>query len=210
MTAGPLLLGLAAAVLLIFFLWRGLSRRRSLPCPAWLSWLVDNPFSAGRTRTTLHQLELSKGLAVLDAGCGPGRLSVPIAVAVGGTGRVVAMDIQPEMLRRARAKAEAASVSNIEFVGAGLGEGKLPASAFDRALLVTVLGEVPDRVAALKEIYRALKPGGFLLVSEVIGDPHYQSASSVARMAEGQGFRPSSPMGNRLAFAMRLEKPRQA
>jgi ubiquinone/menaquinone biosynthesis C-methylase UbiE len=155
----------------------------------------------------LRQLELTPGLWVLDAGCGPGRLAVPIAEAVGPAGRVFAMDIQQRMLDRARVKADRASVRNIEFLHAPLGAGRLPVGTFDRAVLVTVLGEIPDRLAALGEIFRALKPGGFLLVSEVLGDPHYQSLKEVDRLARAVGFIVSAPSGGRLAYSVRLRKP---
>ena len=62
----------------------------------------------------------------------------------------------------------AANVANVRFVQAGLGEGKLPEAAFDRELLCTVLGEILDREAALAEIFKALKPGGILSVTEVL------------------------------------------
>ena len=54
---------------------------------------------------------------------------------------------------------------------------------FDRAVLVTVLGEIPGREAALREIFEALRPGGILLVEETIRDPHFQTRSTVTRLA---------------------------
>src|SRR5262249_48157085 len=112
-------------------------------------------------------------MAVLDAGCGPGRVAIPIARQVGPRGEVVAMDIQAGMLQRAREKAAAANLANIRFLEGGLGEGKLGRNRFDRSVLVTVLGEIPDREAALREIFDALKPGGMLSVTEIIFDPHF-------------------------------------
>ena len=199
-------------ILLVLFIavwlfWRVRSRRKSLPCPAWLSWMVDNPFSMRRTSATLGHLRLSPGQNVLDAGCGPGRLTIPIAKVVGPEGIVLAVDIQSNMLRRTKAKAARASADNIEFLQAALGEGQLPKSRFDRAILSTVLGEIPDRPKALREIYGSLKPGGFLLVNEVMGDPHYQSLAKVKALAEAAGFRPGAYHGHRLAFSVELEKP---
>ena len=198
---------LAIAVLAVWLIWRAVSRRRSLPCPSWLGWMVDNSLSGRRTSATVALLELAPGLHVLDAGCGPGRLTIPIAEAVGPGGTVVAVDIQPEMLRRARSKATQASVANVQFLHAALGEAQLPRSHFDRAVLVTVLGEIPDRLAALREIRSALKPGGFLLVNEVMADPHYQSIRTVAAFAEEAGFRAGAIYGNRFAFSIKLERP---
>ena len=77
----------------------------------------------------------------------------------------------------------------------------------DRALLVTVLGEIPNREAALKEIFDALKPGGILSVTEVIYDPHFQSRDTILKLAGSAGFKEKAFFGNRYAFTLNLEKP---
>lgn len=146
-------------------------------------------------------------MTVLDAGCGPGRLTIPLAKAVGPLGCVVAVDLQVGMLDRTRKKAQGAHLDNIEFIRAGLGDGRLGQERFDRALLVTVLGEVPNREGALKEIFNALKPGGLLSVTEVIFDPHFQRQQTVLRRAGTAGFREKATHGNRIAYTMILEKP---
>jgi ubiquinone/menaquinone biosynthesis C-methylase UbiE len=201
---------LFALILVIFVIWRVASRRRSLPCPVWLSWLVevDNPFAkSSRATVIVDNLDLEPGMMVLDIGCGPGRVAVPIAKRV-ANGQVVAVDIQPGMLKRAQAKARRAAVTNIRFVQACAGEGKLERNYFDRALLVTVLGEIPDQTAALNEIFASLKPGGTLSVTETIFDPHFQSRKVVEQLAHAAGFRAKRFFGNRIAFTLNLEKPR--
>ncbi len=201
--------GLAGLILLIAGVWRLASRRSSLPCPTWLSWMVEleNPFfKAHSSREIIRLLNLQPGMHVLDLGCGPGRLTVPAAREVGPAGKVTAMDIQPGMLRRAQERAKASGVNNIRFVQAGAGEGKLERGRYDRALLVTVLGEIPDQGKALTEILDALKPGGILSVTEVIADPHFQSAGTVRRLAGTAGFKEKGFYGNRFAFTINLEK----
>ena len=205
-----ILIALIGLIVLLSLAWRFGSRRRSLPCPVWLRWLVeyDNPFAGTyQSDVIVRHLHLQSGMAVLDLGCGPGRLAVPVAKEVGPQGRVVAMDIQPGMLRRAQEKARAANVTNIRFLEAGAGQGKLERNQYDRALLVTVLGEIPDREGALKEIFDALKPGGILSVTEIIFDPHYQSRSAILRFASTAGLREKEFFGNRFAFTLNLEKP---
>src|SRR5262249_1243723 len=99
-----ILLAVVAFVALVVII----SRRWSVPCQVWLRWLVelDNPFSkTNRAATIIERLHLQPGMVVLDVGCGPGRLAVPIAQHVGQQGTVVAMDIQPGMLQRAEEKA---------------------------------------------------------------------------------------------------------
>ncbi len=202
-----LCLGLLAIGLIVSFVWRFASRRYKLPCPSWLGWLLENPFSDEVAQNAIARLELQPGMKVLDAGCGPGRLTVPIARELGPKGQVVAIDIQPEMLRRAQQRAEAAGLKNVDFRQAGVGEGHLEKNHFDRALLVTVLGEIPDREAALKEIFAALKPGGFLSITEIVMDPHYQSRGTILRLGQAVGFREKQFFGNRFSFTLNLEKP---
>jgi ubiquinone/menaquinone biosynthesis C-methylase UbiE len=176
------------------------------PCPTTLIPLLDNPFTHRYHHDILSRLELAPGLRILDAGCGPGLLTIPIAQAVGEKGRVLALDVQPGMLERAKARAADAGLDNIDFLQAGLGEGKLPANTFDRALLVTVLGEIPDKQAALHEIFAALKPGGFLSVTEVLPDPDYQNARNVLALATEAGFSLKEHFGNFFIFTVNLRK----
>jgi len=200
--AGSLVAAIAAGA------WRLLARRESAPCPAWLSWLLENPYMnwlAG-AEALIERADVAPGMVVLDAGCGPGRLTVPLARKVGPNGRVVAVDVQPEMLRRAQAKVEAAGLGNVAFVEARLGEQQLPRERFDRAFLVTVLGEIPNRQAALADIYQSLKPGGLLSVTEVLPDPHFQTRKSVRRLAAQAGFRPGTMWRNPLAYTWHLAR----
>jgi ubiquinone/menaquinone biosynthesis C-methylase UbiE len=204
------LIAVVVTIALIVTTWRLASSRHSLPCPVWLRWLVeiDNPFTkTNRAAFIVETLALAPGMTVLDAGCGPGRLTVPLARGVGTSGRVVALDIQAGMLARAKTKAEAAGLANIDFINAGLGDGKLPANRFDRAVLVTVLGEIPDRRAAVAELFNALAPGGIFAVVEVIFDPHFQTRSSVTDLAVSAGFRERTFFGHRLAYVIHFEKP---
>jgi predicted methyltransferase len=59
----------------------------------------------------------------------------------------------------------------------------------------------------MEELYRALKPGGMLSITEVIFDPHFQHRETVVRVAEAAGFREKTFLGKRLAYAMHVEKP---
>jgi len=207
---GYIILGAIGFALMIAFAWRTGSRRRELPCPVWLRWMVelDNPFTrTNRAQTILENLQLAAGMIVLDAGCGPGRVTIPAAKRVGDAGRVVAMDIQEGMLSRTREKASAAGLSNITYLQAGLGDGALDRHRFDRALLVTVLGELPDRAKAVREIFDALKPGGILSVTETVFDPHFQRRGTVVRLCVGAGFDHIATFGNSLSFTMHFQKP---
>ena len=196
-------------IVVLTLVWRFISNRRSLPCPSWLSWMVemDNPFTkTNRASVIIDLLGLQPGMKVLDAGCGPGRLAIPAAKAIGSQGELTALDLQAGMLARVQEKARTAGLSNIRLMQVELGKGKLEMAYYDRAMLVTVLGEIPEQEAALQEIYQALKPGGILSVTEVIFDPHFQSRESVQRVAGRVGFREAGFFGKRLAYTMHFEK----
>ena len=185
-----ILLGALVLLALVALAWRWASRRRHLPCPTWMLWLLESPIARplmdpGRT---LRILQLYEGVRVLDAGCGGGRVSILLAREVGPKGQVVALDAQEGMLKKVRERADALGLQNVTTLQARLGEGALPASSFDRAILVTVLGEIPDPLGALRELRAALRPGGLLVVTEVFPDPHFQPRGRVRRLAQQAGY----------------------
>jgi len=200
-------LGLLTVVAAGWLLWR--RRKANLPCPSSLSFLLENPFMnrVAGAELLLDRAGVAPGMRVLDAGCGPGRITLPAARRVGPTGEVVALDVQEAMLQRVREKLAAQNAANVRLVHAGLGDGAIEAGSFDRAFLVTVLGEIPDKTAALREIYAALKPGGTLSVTEVLPDPDFQTPTTVSRLAREAGFREDELMGGFPAFTMNLIKP---
>lgn len=188
--------------------WRAASRRQALPCPVSLRWLVEmeNPFArAARAEAIVRSLELRPGMRVLDFGCGPGRVTIPLARAV-APGEVVAADMQPGMLARVRERADAAGLRNIRPLEVRAGVGKLGHACFDRAVLASVLGEIPDRPSAIREIFDSLKPEGLLAVTEIIIDPHFQTRSAVRRLGSAAGFRERGCLGRSLAYTVVFEK----
>lgn len=189
--------------------WRLISQRYSLPCPSWLGWLVEkeNPFAKeNRSSEIIHHLNLLPGMKVLDAGCGPGRLTLPLAKKL-PQGKVTALDSQERMLFKTRMKISDAGLENVDYLLAEIGEGKLPNETFDRALLVNVLGEIPNQLQALSEIFRSLPSGGILSVTETIFDPHFQRKKKVMQLAFQTGFVEGDYFGNFLAYTLHLIKP---
>jgi ubiquinone/menaquinone biosynthesis C-methylase UbiE len=180
-----------------------------MPCPSSLSFLLENPFMnrVAGAQVMLNRADVAPGMRVLDVGCGPGRITLPAAQRVGSDGEVVALDIQPAMLQRVREKLEEQKVTSVRLLLAGVGEGKTKPESFDRALLVTVLGEIPDKTAALREIYQSLKPGGILAITEVFPDPDIQTPGTIRKLAQETGFVVDSKMGRFSAFTMNLIKP---
>jgi len=195
---------LVAAVALL----RIVSRHHSTACPAWRGVLLENPYmeAVAGSRVILERAQIQIGTEVLDVGAGPGRLTIPAAQRVTTLARVVALDIQPSMIARLQSRIAAKQIENVDVILGGAGEGLLPHNRFDCALLVTVLGEIPDQVSALREIHDALKPEGILSVTEVIPDPHYQSRCRVQRLASAAGFQHVDSFGRWYGFTLNFMK----
>ena len=160
----------------------------SAPCPAALSWLVHNPLRRRYMRPVLDRVGIQPGERVLELGPGPGAFTVDAAQRTGSEGRIIAVDIQPEMIARVEERVREANLTNVETHVAGAYELPLESESIDRAFLVTVLPEIPDQNRALDELWRVIKPGGRLSVTEEFMDPDYPFPLETIRRVEAAGF----------------------
>jgi ubiquinone/menaquinone biosynthesis C-methylase UbiE len=203
-----IVLGLLVAFVVVSLVWRWASRKWALPFPWFLAWMLDNPINqrlSGK-RTTLERMRLRPGQRILEIGPGPGRLLLPAAQAILPGGEAVGIDIQPRMIERLTARAKQAGITNLTAILGDAAQSHVPEASFDLVYLCTALGEIPDRAAALAQSYRALKSGGVLSITEMVGDPHYQSRSTVQRLAEAAGFRLQSIQGGWWFFTANFTK----
>lgn len=191
------------------FAWRWASRRWSLPCPSALSWAVDGPVAdlfAGTT-TTLDRMELRPGMTVIEIGPGPGRLLLRAARRVLPGGKAIGVELQQGMIDKLQKKLAHDDPGNVEVIHADATKVELLGESADLVYLCTVLGEIPDRTTALARCYDALKPGGRLSITEIIGDPHYQSKAKVGELAMIAGFEPENVDGNWRMYTANFRKP---
>ena len=108
-------------------------------------------------------LELQPGMTVADVGAGTGYFTVRLARAV-PQGKVIATDIEPDMVRYLRERAAREQLANVEALECGATDPKLPAGAVDRILVVDVWHHLPDRIAYARGLAASLKPGGKLAI----------------------------------------------
>ena len=158
--------------------------------PHQLWFIMDNPVRRLLVRPArlIDRLELSGSEDVLEVGPGPGLFSVELARRL-TTGRLELLELQPEMLAKARRKLDRAGLGNVGFhVGDAGGRVPFPDSSFDVAFLAAVLGEVTDKPACLRSLARVLRPGGLLAVQEFFPDPDRMRVPEIRGLAEPEGF----------------------
>jgi len=128
----------------------------------------DNIASFSGTGNPFSMDPINPGETVVDAGSGAGLDTLIASRLVGPSGRVIGFDMTPEMLKKARAGALEAGASNVEFREAHIESLPLPEDFADVVISNGVLNLTLDKVATLREWYRILKPGGRLLVGDIL------------------------------------------
>lgn len=154
----------------------------------------------------IERLPLKKDSRVLEVGAGSGFYSVAVARAV-EEGKLELLDLQPEMLDKARRKIDAAGLENVGYKAANE-NGRIPFDdgSFDIVFMVTVLGEVKEQELLVREINRLLRHGGVLSVSEHLPDPDFVSSGKLRRLLENNGFRFRRRFGRSWAYTANYEK----
>jgi precorrin-6B methylase 2 len=131
------------------------------------SWL-ERPEREAEERPSLaiKELRLEPGMVVADFGAGSGYYTERIARAVGPTGKVLAVDLQPEMLEMVGRRAKKAGLTNIELVRSTPEDPRLPTGAVDLILMVDVYHELGSPQRVLRAMKAALSPRGRIAIVE--------------------------------------------
>lgn len=150
-----------------------------------------------RCSELLAALRLEPGQVVADVGCGNGFYTFKLAELVGAEGRVLAVDIQPEMLAMLEKEAERrGGLGTIETILSTPVDPLLPENSVDLAFLVDVYHELSHPVEMLAALRRALKPGGRIVIVEFrLEDPevpikllHKMTKAQLVKELAANGF----------------------
>ena len=147
--------------------------------------------------TLVEDCGIAAGECVLELGPGPGYFTAHAAAAVGGRGRIICADLQAAMLERLRSHLRPDAAPVVRVVAADAMRLPFADASFDRAFLVSMLGEVPDPARAVAELQRVVRPGGVVAFCETINDPDYVREGHLRRLCWDAG----------VAFVARRRKP---
>jgi uncharacterized protein len=186
--------------------WRRFSGRGVYPHE--LAFLLTIPLR--RLGQPPHQivarLDLRPHSRVLEIGPGAGYFSIELAHAV-HEGNLVLLDVQREMLDKARRRLQAAGTLNTRFVQGDGANLPFRSGWFDAALLVAVLGEISDPSACVDSLRRVLRPGGLLCVTEMRGDPDALTLADTKALMRSKNFEFCEVFIDRIGFTLTFRAP---
>jgi ubiquinone/menaquinone biosynthesis C-methylase UbiE len=191
-----------AAALGLGFWW---ARTHPSACPYSQRWMLELPRPGLEPAQLAALLRPVAGERILEVGAGTGLYSLPVAELLEPRGRLGAFDLQQEMLDHLMGVAGERGVGNIDPKQGDATSLPYADHWFDGAFLVTVLGEIPDQDAALRELRRVLKPGGRVVFGETLFDPHFVPLGKLRGRAETAGFRFEGSSGSPLGWLARFE-----
>jgi ubiquinone/menaquinone biosynthesis C-methylase UbiE len=179
-------------------------RRHPSACPYSQRFWVQAPHPLITRRRLRETLAPEHGERVLEIGPGTGFYTLELADWIGPGGALEIFDLQQQMLDHTMGRVAERGLANVT---ASRGDAtRLPYGdeSMDAVVLVTVLGEIPDQDAAMREIARVLRPGGRLVVGELLGDPHYTSPGTLRERGEAAGLRFERRTGPAVGYFARL------
>jgi ubiquinone/menaquinone biosynthesis C-methylase UbiE len=195
-----LALGAAAAVAGAALWWR----HNPSACPYGQRFWVEAPHPLITRRRLREILAPGDGERVLEVGPGTGYYALEMAGWLAPSGALDVFDLQQDMLDHTMRGAGERGLTNITATQGDARSLPYDDDTFDAAYLVTVLGEIPDQIPALRELRRVVKPGGRVVVGELMGDPHAVAFRALSSRAEAVGLRLEQRRGGPLGYFARF------
>jgi ubiquinone/menaquinone biosynthesis C-methylase UbiE len=185
-------------------------RRNPSACPYNQRFWVQAPHPFITRERLREALEPRAGERMLEIGPGTGYYALPVAQWLTPGGTLEVFDIQQDFLDHTLRRAAEAGLSNVVPTQGDAQSLPYEDDRFDGAYLATVLGEIPDQRAAVRELARVVRPGGRIAVGELFGDPHMVTERALRGHAEAAGLELERRLGPPWGFFARLRVPEAA
>ena len=160
-------------------------------------WLMRRVREKEESPTIMRrELRVKPGMSICDMGCGNGFHTMPLAKEVGETGKIYAVDVQPEMIEMLKQNLDVKGIKNVVPIVGAYHDPKLPPNSCDQILLVDVYHEFSHPVQMLAAMRKALKPNGQLVLVEFraedetvpIRPEHKMSKAQIHKEMNANGF----------------------
>lgn len=175
-----------------------------VPSPPFVAYLINNPIRRKFWPTTrfIDYLGVREGMKILEVGPGSGFYTFELAGYVGPSGHVYAVDIEPKMINVLEKKIKREKTKNISPRVASAYEVPLLNNSVDLVFMGGVLGEIPNKQKALREMQRVLKEGGLIAVIECLIDPDYPRRKTVIHWFGDVGFDIAGSYGSTFLYIL--------
>lgn len=198
--------GWGVASIALWLAARNWNRKSPKPFPYVLRWFLRLPRIGQSARQVKLILQPRRGERLLEVGPGIGTHALPVAAPLAPDGFLMVFDVQREMLNEIERRAAKAGITNIRSTQGDATRLPYVDRVFDGAYLIGVLGEIPDQDAALRELWRVLKPHGRLVIGEIFVDPDFSSLASVRGRMRRAGFVFRNKLGVAPAYLARFQR----
>jgi SAM-dependent methyltransferase len=210
------ILGWIAVVILAWLLFvhpitKLVRRLTHLPDPTFIIYFINNPIrrKIHPPKKVLDHVGICEGTKVLELGPGTGFYTFEAARRAGLSGHVHAIDIKPGVIAILNERIKQRGARNITAEVSSAYEIPLPNNSIDRAFMVHVLPEIPDKQKALCEISRILKKEGLLVLGEGMVDPDCPLRNTEIGWCRKAGFELVGSYGSVLFYVLRFKLARE-
>jgi ubiquinone/menaquinone biosynthesis C-methylase UbiE len=191
-------------------LWRALCYFYNIPWPAILAFWLENPYMKIFANPTdlISKIPTYENPRVLELGVGAGRVLIRLSKSLQGIGSFIGIDLQEKMISHATKKAlseDAEIKDSLYFKKLDLTNSEDYNSikdeiGYDLILLITVLGEIPEKTKTLETAKNLLAPGGTIVIQEVLPDPCYITSGNLRKIAKTAGLKHEKTYKNLLNY----------
>lgn len=159
----------------------------------------------------IDQCGLRPQMTVLELGCGTGLFTVELAQRLVEGGQLHVIELQEAYLHQTQQRIKAAGLEAcVAFHHSGAYALPIDTNSIDLAVVIATLGQIPERLTALSELRRVLKPGAHLVISEELLDPAYVPPPVMRRWLTAAGYRTVGQSGSSFCYTQRYVTAKEA